>query len=73
MIQYSTLTGIVRLNKEYVTKVVAFCKNITENGEFFFTRSDAGKVHGFASAEELEEHRRYMLSIGYTECPWVSL
>ena len=73
MIQYSTLTGIVRLNRQYQTKVIAFCHNVSENGEFFYTKSDAGKVHGFESAEALEERRQHMLRMGWTECPYVSL
>lgn len=73
MIQYSTLSGIVRLNKQYITKVISFCRNETEDGEFFFTRSDAGKVHGFPTAEALEERRQLLLSQGWTEASYVSL
>ena len=73
MITYSVLSGIVRLNKQYVTKHIAFCQNESEEGNFYFTRSDAGKVHGFDSAEALEERRQLLLNQGYTESPYVSL
>ena len=71
MNQYLTLMGIVSKNHQYQTKVITFCVNHTDQGDFFFTRSDTGKVHSYASQAELDYKARFLIDLGYTECPSV--
>ncbi len=72
MLQYSTLIGIVREHKQYVTRAITFCINTTENGVYYFTRSDSGKVHSYFSKDELDYKHRFLIDKGYTEAPYVS-
>ena len=70
MITYSTLTGEVVLNQRITTKVVAFVHRLTPDGEWFFTRSDAGNVRRFPNREAWEARRELMLSLGYVPCDY---
>lgn len=72
MLRYLTLVGIVRLNHQFQTKAITFCVNHTSEGDFFFTQSDAGKVHSYASQEELDYKQRYLEGLGYTPAPYVA-
>jgi len=71
MLQYQTLIGIVSRNQVYQTKAISFCVNHTDEGTFFFTRSDAGVIHGYESQEDLDYKSRYLISLGYTVAPYV--
>ena len=71
MITYQTLTGEVVLNHRIVQKVIAFVHRITPDGEWFFTRSDTGRVHGFSDEEAWNARRELMLAQGYEVCDYI--
>lgn len=68
MIRYSTLVGVRRQNHHWVTRIISFCINETEDKTYFFTESNSGRVNSADSLEELEQKRRMLLSTGFFEC-----
>ncbi len=73
MLQYLTLEGIVSRNHQFQTKVITFCVNHTPEGTFYFTRSDAWNIHSYPSQEDLDYKARYLIDLGYTPSPYVSV
>ena len=48
-----------------VQKVIAFVHRVTPEGEWWFTRSDTGRVHGFDTEAEWNARRELMLAQGF--------
>ena len=65
MISYQTLTGEVVANMRIIKKVVAFVHRITPDGEWYFSRSDIGKVTAFPNRDEWNARRQLMLDQGW--------
>ena len=73
MISYQTLTSEVRLNRQLIKKVVAFVHRITDDGEWYFSRSDVGKITAFPDRAAWNSRRTQMISNGWQVCDYVDM